>query len=68
MLIGKKSFGWGEPDFKTYNFETLKEWCGLTVPDGKEKIKSGGGSLRRNFTSRQKYILLDYLNDMDNNN
>jgi superfamily I DNA/RNA helicase len=53
-------FWMGEPDFKTYNFEALKEWCGLTVPDEK-KNKEWWWILRRNFTSRQKIYFIRLL-------
>jgi superfamily I DNA/RNA helicase len=53
-------FWMGEPDFKTYNFEELKDWCGLTVPDEK-KNKEWWWILRRNFTSRQKIYFIRLL-------
>ena len=55
-----ENFWIGEPDFKTYNFETLKEWCGLIVPDEK-KNKEWWWILRRNFTSRQKIYFIRLL-------
>jgi superfamily I DNA/RNA helicase len=55
-----ETFWIGEPDFKTYNFETLKEWCGLIVPDEK-KNKEWWWILRRNFTSRQKIYFIRLL-------
>jgi superfamily I DNA/RNA helicase len=53
-------FWMGEPDFKTYTFQELKEWCGLTVPDEK-KNKEWWWILRRNFTSRQKIYFIRLL-------
>lgn len=53
-------FWMGEPDFKTYTFQELKEWCGLTVPDDK-KNKEWWWILRRNFTSRQKIYFIRLL-------
>jgi superfamily I DNA/RNA helicase len=55
-----ETFWIGEPDFKTYTFETLKEWCGLIVPDEK-KNKEWWWILRRNFTSRQKIYFIRLL-------
>ena len=55
-----EKFWISEPDFKTYNFETLKEWCGLAVPDEK-KNKEWWWILRRNFTSRQKIYFIRLL-------
>ena len=55
-----ENFWIGEPDFKTYTFETLKEWCGLIVPDEK-KNKEWWWILRRNFTSRQKIYFIRLL-------
>jgi hypothetical protein len=55
-----EKFWIGEPDFKTYNFETLKEWCGLAIPDEK-KNKEWWWILRRNFTSRQKIYFIRLL-------
>jgi superfamily I DNA/RNA helicase len=55
-----ETFWIGEPDFKTYTFETLKEWCGLAVPDEK-KNKEWWWILRRNFTSRQKIYFIRLL-------
>ena len=49
-----------EPDFKTYNFQTLKEWCGLDLPDEKQ-TKEWWWILRRNFTSRQKIYFIRLL-------
>ena len=53
-------FWMGEPDFKTYTFQELKEWCGLTVSDEK-KNKEWWWILRRNFTSRQKIYFIRLL-------
>jgi hypothetical protein len=55
-----EKFWMGEPDFKTYNFESLKEWCGLSIPDEK-KNKEWWWILRRNFTSRQKIYFIRLL-------
>jgi superfamily I DNA/RNA helicase len=41
-----------EPDFREYNFQTLKEWCGLTLEDD-QKNKPWYWILRRNFKPRQ---------------
>ena len=55
-----EKFWMGEPDFKTYNFESLKEWCGLSISDEK-KNKEWWWILRRNFTSRQKIYFIRLL-------
>jgi len=41
-----------EPDLKEYDFQTLKEWCGLTLED-KQKNKPWFWILRRNFKPKQ---------------
>jgi superfamily I DNA/RNA helicase len=41
-----------EPDLKEYDFQTLKEWCGLTLEDN-QKTKPWYWILRRNFKPRQ---------------
>ena len=53
-------FWMGQPDFKTYTFTELKEWCGLTLPDEK-KNKEWWWILRRNFTSKQKIYFIRLL-------
>jgi superfamily I DNA/RNA helicase len=42
----------GEPDFRDYSFEELKDWCGLAIPD-KSKKKPWYWILRRNFKPKQ---------------
>ena len=41
-----------EPDLREYDFQTLKEWCGLTLEDN-QKTKPWFWILRRNFKPRQ---------------
>ena len=41
-----------QPDFKEYNFQDLKEWCGLALEDS-QKTKPWFWILRRNFKPRQ---------------
>jgi superfamily I DNA/RNA helicase len=41
-----------EPDFREYNFQDLKEWCGLELKDEDAK-KPWYWILRRNFKPRQ---------------
>jgi len=41
-----------EPDFREYDFQTLKEWCGLTL-DNNQKTKPWYWILRRNFKPKQ---------------
>ena len=41
-----------QPDFKEYNFQDLKEWCGLILEDS-QKTKPWFWILRRNFKPRQ---------------
>ena len=45
-------FWMNEPDLKEYNFEDLKEWCGLQLKD-EDKIKPWYWILRRNFKPQQ---------------
>ena len=40
-----------EPDFKEYDFQALKEWCGLTLEDS-QKNKPWYWILRRNFKTK----------------
>jgi superfamily I DNA/RNA helicase len=49
-----------EPDYKRYNFQTLKEWCGLDLPDEAQK-KQWWWILRRNFKPRQVIYFLRLL-------
>ena len=41
-----------EPDLREYDFQTLKEWCGLTLEDN-QKNKPWYWILRRNFKPKQ---------------
>ena len=45
-------FWMNEPDLKEYNFEDLKEWCGLQLKD-EDKTKPWYWILRRNFKPQQ---------------
>jgi superfamily I DNA/RNA helicase len=46
-------FWMSEPDFRDYNFEELKDWCGLEIPDEQKKTP-WYFVLRRNFKPNQK--------------
>ena len=49
-----------EPDFREYNFEDLKEWCGLDLPD-EAKNKQWWWILKRNLKAQQARHFLRLL-------
>ena len=50
----------GVPDFQEYNFNDLREWCGLDMPDDMQK-KKWWWILKRNFSPRQVIYFLRLL-------
>jgi superfamily I DNA/RNA helicase len=49
-----------QPDFTTYDFKQLKEWCGLSLDD-ESQTKEWWWILRRNFSSKQKIYFIRLL-------
>ena len=57
---GSEKFWRNEPDYKTYTFNDLVEWCGLDM-DPDEGKKQWWWILRKNFTPRQKIYFMRLL-------
>lgn len=57
---GSEKFWRNEPDYKTYKFNDLVEWCGLEMDEDEGK-KKWWWILRKNFTPRQKIYFMRLL-------
>jgi len=57
---GSEKFWRNEPDYKTYKFNDLVEWCGLEMSEEEGK-KKWWWILRKNFTPRQKIYFMRLL-------
>ena len=55
-----EKFWMGEPEYKEYDFNDLKEWCGLDLSD-ENKEDNWWSVLRYNFKPRQKMYFLRLL-------
>jgi len=58
--FGSEKFWSNEPDYKTYKFIDLVEWCGLDM-DEEEGKKKWWWILRKNFTPKQKIYFMRLL-------